>query len=108
MTCGEGSIFDLAYVEQLALAKFLGRLSDRITMPVMPDDKPTEYLITQTIADYRGTLCTARAQWPAAATHRARLAPASLPGRCEEPSRTDSSTFGAMVIDRRSGRTRPA
>lgn len=48
----EGSIFDPAYVEQLALAKFLGRLSDRITMPVMPDDEPTEYLITQTIADY--------------------------------------------------------
>jgi len=48
----EGSIFDPAYVEQLALAKFLGRLSDRITMPVMPDDGPTKYLITQTIADY--------------------------------------------------------
>ena len=48
----DGSIFDPAYVEQLALAKFLGRLSDRITMPVMPDDEPTEYLITQTIADY--------------------------------------------------------
>nr|WP_255701537.1 RES family NAD+ phosphorylase [Afifella sp. H1R] len=48
----EGSIFDPSYVEQLALAKFLGRLSDRITMPVMPDDEPTEYLITQTIADY--------------------------------------------------------
>jgi RES domain. len=48
----EGSIFDPAYVEQLALAKFLGRLSDRVTMPIMPDDEPTEYLITQAIADY--------------------------------------------------------
>ena len=48
----EGSIFDPAYAGQLALAKFLGRLSDRITMPIMPDDEPTEYLITQTIADY--------------------------------------------------------
>jgi len=48
----DGSIFDAAYLEQLALAKFLGRLSDRITMPVMPDDEPTEYLITQMIADY--------------------------------------------------------
>lgn len=48
----EGSIFDPAYIEQLALAMFLGRLSDRITMPVMPDDEPTEYLITQAIADY--------------------------------------------------------
>lgn len=48
----EGSVFDPGYLEQLSLAKFLGRLSDRITMPVMPDDEPTEYLITQMIADY--------------------------------------------------------
>lgn len=48
----EGSVFDPDYLEQLSLAKFLGRLSDRITMPVMPDDEPTEYLITQMIADY--------------------------------------------------------
>lgn len=48
----EGSVFDPAYVDRLALAKFMGRLSDRITMPVMPDDEPTEYLITQMIADY--------------------------------------------------------
>ena len=48
----DGSIFDPAYVEQLALAKFLGRLGNRITMPVMPDDEPTEYLITQMIADF--------------------------------------------------------
>lgn len=48
----EGSIFDPDYLEQMSLAKFLGRLSDRITMPVMPDDEPTEYLITQMIADY--------------------------------------------------------
>ena len=48
----EGSVFDPAYVDRLALAKFMSRLSDRITMPVMPDDEPTEYLITQMIADY--------------------------------------------------------
>lgn len=48
----EGSVFDPNYLEQLSLAKFMGRLSDRITMPVMPDDEPTEYLITQMIADY--------------------------------------------------------
>tara|TARA_R110000868_G_scaffold124226_3_gene328570 strand:+ start:1263 stop:2756 length:1494 start_codon:yes stop_codon:yes gene_type:complete len=48
----DGSIFDAAYLEQLVLVKFLGRLSDRVTMPVMPDDEPTEYLITQMIADY--------------------------------------------------------
>lgn len=48
----EGSIFDPAYLEQLSLAKFLARLSDRITIPVMPGDEPSEYLITQMIADY--------------------------------------------------------
>jgi RES domain len=48
----EGSIFDPKHLDQLALSKFLGRLSDRITMPVMPDDEPTEYLITQMISDY--------------------------------------------------------
>ncbi|QWT14770.1 RES domain-containing protein [Sphingobium xenophagum] len=48
----DGSVFDPDYLEQLSLAKFMGRLSDRITMPVMPDDEPTEYLITQMIADY--------------------------------------------------------
>lgn len=47
-----GSIFDPGYVEQLELARFLGRLSDRMTMPVMPDDEPSEYLITQAIADF--------------------------------------------------------
>ena len=48
----DGSVFDPAYAEQRSLTRFLGRLSDRITIPVMPDDEPTEYLITQMIADY--------------------------------------------------------
>ena len=48
----EGSVFDPNHLDQLALSKFLGRLSRRITMPVMPDDEPTEYLITQMISDY--------------------------------------------------------
>jgi hypothetical protein len=30
----------------------MARLSNRMTMPVMPDDEPTEYLITQMIAGY--------------------------------------------------------
>lgn len=47
-----GSIFDPNYLKQLELAKFMERLSERITMPVTPDDEPTEYLITQMIADY--------------------------------------------------------
>jgi hypothetical protein len=48
----EGSIFDSGYMGRLEMAKFLERLSDRITLPVMPDDEPSEYLITQVIADY--------------------------------------------------------
>lgn len=47
-----GSLFDPTYSEQLSLAKFMASLSYQITMPVMPDDEPTEYLITQMIADY--------------------------------------------------------
>lgn len=47
-----GSIFDPAYIGHLELAQFLGRLSERMTMPVMPDDEPKEYLITQMIADF--------------------------------------------------------
>lgn len=42
----------------------------------------------------------------AATRHRARLAPASLPRRCQEQSRTDSAALRAMVLDRRSGRAR--
>ena len=47
-----GSIFDGAYIGQLERAKFLGRLSGRITRPVMPSDEPSDYLVTQAIADY--------------------------------------------------------
>lgn len=48
----EGSVFDPTYMARLELAKFMESLSARMTMPVMPDDEPTEYLITQVIADY--------------------------------------------------------
>lgn len=48
----EGSIFDPNYIRHRELAQFLGRLSERMTMPVMPDDEPKEYLITQMIADF--------------------------------------------------------
>jgi len=48
----EGSVFDAEYIGQLERARFLGRLSNHITMPVIPDDEPLDYLITQTIADY--------------------------------------------------------
>jgi hypothetical protein len=51
----QGSIFDRSYIRKLERAKFLGSLSHRITSPVMPDDEPFEYLVTQAIADYLAT-----------------------------------------------------
>jgi RES domain-containing protein len=47
-----GSIFDPDHSRRLERARFLGRLSERITRPVMPNDEPSDYLITQAIADY--------------------------------------------------------
>jgi hypothetical protein len=47
-----GSIFDPKHSRKLERARFLGRLSERITRPVMPNDEPSDYLITQAIADY--------------------------------------------------------
>lgn len=47
-----GSIFDGTFIGKLQRARFLRRLSDRITRPVMPNDEPSDYLITQAIADY--------------------------------------------------------
>jgi hypothetical protein len=48
----EGSIFDKNHICQLEKAKFLGTLSARMSRPVMPDDEPFDYLVTQAIADY--------------------------------------------------------
>jgi RES domain len=48
----DGSVFDPSYIRKLEKAKFLGRMSDQITMPVMPEDESTDYLVTQAIADY--------------------------------------------------------
>lgn len=48
----EGSFFDSTYIGRLERAKFLERLSERITRAVMPNDEPLEYIITQVIADY--------------------------------------------------------
>lgn len=48
----DGSIFDGDYTRRLEKAKFLRTVSHRITQPVMPDDEPFEYLVTQAIADY--------------------------------------------------------
>lgn len=52
----KGSIFDPAYVERLKKAAFLSHLSKQIAQPIMPDEEPVEYLITQAIADYLATL----------------------------------------------------
>lgn len=48
----DGSPFDPDYAEQLARARFLGRLVEQITTPVTPTVETTEYLVTQMIADY--------------------------------------------------------
>jgi len=48
----KGSAFDSGHIYQLERAKFLGRLSDRIVRPVMPNDEPSDYLVTQAIAEY--------------------------------------------------------
>ncbi len=51
-TAAHGSYFDPGYVEFSRRVKFLRRLGERMTLPVMPDDVLSEYLPTQTIANY--------------------------------------------------------
>lgn len=51
----DGSLFDPQHLTRLEHAQFLERLSWRISQPVMPDDEPFDYLITQAIADYLAT-----------------------------------------------------
>ena len=48
----KGSIFDPEFIEHLERTMFLQNLSQRITMPVMPNHETFEYLATQVIADY--------------------------------------------------------
>jgi hypothetical protein len=48
----QGSVFDRGYRSRVEKAQFLKRLSREITIPVMPADEPSDYLITQAIADY--------------------------------------------------------
>jgi len=47
-----GSIFDPNHIHQVERDIFLRKLSTRMSSPVMPDDEPMDYLITQAIADY--------------------------------------------------------
>lgn len=51
----DGSLFDPQHLARLEHAQFLERLSRRISDPVMPDDEPFDYVITQVIADYLST-----------------------------------------------------
>lgn len=53
-----GSIFDPGLNDRLERTMFLRNLSQRITVPVMPDDELFEYLPTQAIADFLATETT--------------------------------------------------
>ena len=52
----EGSVFDPAHARMLQMAVFLERLTNRIVMPVMPDDAASDYIPTQAVADYLSSL----------------------------------------------------
>lgn len=47
-----GSIFDPEYLKRLEHASFLERISHQFSQPVMSNDEPFDYLITQAIAEY--------------------------------------------------------
>ena len=48
----EGSVFDSEFLRRRERAKFFQSLSERIAQPVMPNDEPLEYVVTQAIADF--------------------------------------------------------
>ena len=54
----EGSVFDPTYMCRLERARFLEHVSKHISRPVMPDDQPLEYLVTQVVADYLASRST--------------------------------------------------
>lgn len=51
-----GSPFDPLYLVRKQKAEFLEGLSERMTMPVMPDDEALNYIPTQVIAEYLASL----------------------------------------------------
>lgn len=51
-----GSPFDPMYLVRKQKAEFLEGLSERMTMPVMPDDEALNYIPTQVIAEYLASL----------------------------------------------------
>jgi hypothetical protein len=52
----QGSIFDPFHLGRLQHAKFLERLSARISRPIMPTDESFDYLVTQAISEYLSEL----------------------------------------------------
>ena len=87
-----GSIFDPTLKQRLERAAFLRTLGVRMARPVMPDDEAFEYLPTQAVADFLGTMNEPRLDgiiYPSAQTdegrnvvlfhHAARVETLSLP-----------------------------
>jgi RES domain-containing protein len=87
-----GSIFDPTLKRRLERAAFLRTLGGRMARPVMPDDEAFEYLPTQAVADFLGTMNEPRLDgiiFPSAQTeegrnvvlfhHAARVAALNLP-----------------------------
>ena len=54
----EGSLFDTGYMRRLERTKFIEGISGRISRPLMSDDQPLEYLVTQVVADYLASRST--------------------------------------------------
>ena len=48
----DGSLFNEAHAGLLSRVQFLNQLCEKMTMPVMPGEEETEYLVTQAVADY--------------------------------------------------------
>jgi hypothetical protein len=51
-----GSLFDPMYLDRSQKAAFLRGLSERITVPVMPEGEALDYIATQVIAEYLASL----------------------------------------------------
>ena len=47
-----GSVFDPDTIRRQARTKFFRTLKKRISMPVTPDNEPSEYLVTQVVTEY--------------------------------------------------------
>jgi RES domain len=107
----EGSVFDAEYLWRLKRATFLGRLSERMTRPVMPDDEPFDYLVTQAIADYLATEMNLDGMiYPSAQTelpnanvvvfhHAARIEPLEIPKDTAFTVQLDMYTEEGSEID---------